>query len=252
MTIASGYSGISDFLLDVAKGDVAAHTGVNIVSHDTNISTSITTISDSNGGLQNYSTTADIDSISSENASDTHDITIVGLDATFTEVTQTKTLTGQTRAALDTPLLRVNSVFNATGTATLGDIWVYVDTPLTAGKPTDLTKIRTGMQMLGSISEERSTSSVYTIPADKTAFIIFGKTTVSDSKAIELTFWGRSNGGVFSLQHHIDIKDNNYDYFFKLPLAIPEKTDLEVRATVSQGTAEASAVYDLILVDNDG
>ena len=79
--------------------------------------------------------------------------------------------------------------------------------------------------------------------------MLFGKTTVSDAKALELTFWGRVEGGVFTQQHNIDVKNNNYDYFFKLPLPIPEKTDIEIRAFVTSGTAEVSAAYDIILQD---
>lgn len=249
--VPTGFNGISDFLLDISKEAVPDHTGVNVVSHDTNIGTTISTIATNSGILQNYSTTADIDSISSENAGDTHDITIVGLDVNYVEVTQTATLNGQTRVALTAPLLRVNNVFNFTSTATLGDLWIYVNTAIVAGKPADLTQIRSSIKMIGTVSEERSATSVYTVPADKTGFIVFGKTTVSDSKSLELTFWGRQSGGLFLMQHHIDLKDNNYDYFFKFPLMVPEKADLEIRASVSSGSAEVSAVYDLILVNND-
>ncbi len=35
--------------------------------------------------------------------------------------------------------------------------------------------------------------------------------TVSDAKALELTFWGRPEGSVIKLTHNIDIKENNYD-----------------------------------------
>ena len=99
------------------------------------------------------------------------------------------------------------------------------------------------------VSNERDTNTVFTIPAGKSAFIVFGKMTVSDTKAIELTFWGRQNGGVFQLFHHIDVKNNNYDYFFKLPLSSTEKADVEVRASIDVGTADVAAVYDIVLVD---
>ena len=93
-------------------------------------------------------------------------------------------------------------------------------------------------------------STVFTVPADKTGYIVFGKATVSDAKALELSFWVRKVGKVFLQTHHIDIKDNNYDYFFKLPGRLEEKSDVEVRATVDVGTAEVSAHYDIIAVDN--
>lgn len=247
--------GNKDFYFEVSRGSVRNHSSVNVIAHDEAISTTLSTVGNNIGMLQGYSTTADIDSISSDNAGDTHNITIEGLDVNYEPVAaQTVTLNGQTRVALTTPLFRVNRVYNATGTATLGAIWVYVNTAITAGKPNDLTTIRSSIGRVGGagadVSSERDSNSVFTISNNgMTGYLVFGKTTVSDSKAIELTFWGRPAGGVFSLQHTIEIKDNNYDYFFKLPLKIPSKTDIEVRATVGSGSAIVSAVYDIILVD---
>ncbi len=243
------HPGVSDFYLDVSKGNVRNHAAINIAAKDESIGTSIATIGNETGLLQAYSTVADIDSISSENAADVHDITIIGLDINYEPVVQVVTLNGQTRVALPTPLLRVNHVINNTTTQTLGNIWVYVNGPTTGGKPNNLVDIRSSIQKTGGISNEIDTNSVYTTRNNNSeGFVVFGKTTVSDAKALELSFWARTNPGVFKMIHHIDIKDNSYDYFFKLPSKIPPKTDIEVRAEVDVGTARVSAVYDLIIV----
>jgi len=245
-----------DFFLEVAAGNVAGRTPVNVIGHDSAISTTLSTVGNNIGQLHTYSTTADIDSISSDNISDTHDLTIIGMDVNYNIVApQTVTLNGQNRVALTTPLFRILTVYNATGIATLGIIWIYVNTTITNGKPDDLTKIRKSIHRVGGssgakVSNEISTSSCYTIPAGKTGFIVFGKMTASDAKAIELTFWVRPPEGVFIIAHHIDVKNNNYDYFFKLPGKVLEKSDIEVRTTIDVGTAEISVAYDLILVDD--
>jgi len=255
-THASGIEILVDFYFEVARGVIKGHTPINIIGHDDAIGTTLATIGNEIGSLQTYSTAADIDSISSSDAGDTHDITIEGLDINYNAVAaQTVTLNGQNRVAIPISLLRITKIYNATGTETLGAIWVYVDTALTAGKPTDLTKIRSSIHRTAgsagpSVSNEIDSNSVYTIPAGKTGYVVFGKMTVSDAKAIELTFWSRSSGGVFFMVHHIDVKNNNYDYFFKLPGKILEKSDIEVRASVDTGTADVSAAYDIILVDN--
>ena len=247
------YFGTTDFMLEVAKGNVAGHKGVNLAGHDDTISTTIQTVG-SQGTLYTYSSTADIDSISSSSASDTHDITIEGLDASYAEVIQTVTLTGQTPVTLGTSLMRVNHVYNNVGTtltATVGTVYVFVSGgTVTAGVPQTAADIRGTIELLGTISTEHHNSSVFTIPAGKTGYIVFGKTTVTDAKAMELTFWGGVGQSAMAVTHHIDIKDNNYDYFFKLPQAIPAQTDLEVRATVDSGTAEVAVHYDIILVDD--
>ena len=248
------YFGTTDFMMEVAKGNVAGHTAVYVAGHDAAISTTLATVGEDNGNLYTYSTTADIDSISSDNAGDTHDITISGLDASYAEVTQTVTLTGQTPATLGTSLMRINSVYNdvlTTLTATLGSIYVFVSGgTVTAGVPQTVADIRATIGLTSGVSDEHHLTSVYTVPAGKTAYIVFGKTTVSDAKALELSFWGGRGGVAMSQSHHIDIKNNNYDYFFKLPAKIPATTDLEVRATIDSGTGEVSVNYDIVLVDD--
>ena len=247
------YFGTTDFMMEVAKGNVAGHKGVNLAGHDDTISTTIQTVG-SHGTLYTYSSTADIDSISSSSGSDTHDITIEGLDASYAEVIQTVTLTGQTPATLGTSLMRVNHVYNNVGTtltATVGTVYVFVSGgTVTAGVPQTAADIRGTIELLGTISTEHHNSSVFTIPAGKTGYIVFGKATVSDAKALELTFWGGVGQTAMAQTHHIDIKNTNYDYFFKLPAVVPATTDLEVRATIDSGTGEVSVHYDIILVDD--
>lgn len=248
------YFGTTDFLMECAKGNVAGHSVETLRGHDNNISTTLATVGEENGNLYTYSSSADIDSISSSSASDTHDITIEGLDATYAEVTQTVTLTGQTPVTLGTSLMRVNHVYNNVGTTltkTLGIVYVFVSGgTVTAGVPQTVADIRGTIPLLGTLSTEHHQNSVFTVPAGKTAYIVFGKTTVTDAKALELTFWGGVGQSAMAVSHHIDVKDNNYDYFFKVPQVVTEKTDLEVRATVDTGTAEVSVAYDIVLVDN--
>ena len=41
-----------------------------------------------------------------------------------------------------------------------------------------------------------------------------------------------------------------YDYTFSVPLRIPEKTDIDVRATVRSNNARITAAFDIILVED--
>lgn len=246
------YFGSTDFYLEVAKGTVAGHVAVNIAGHDDAIPTTLATVGEQHGNLYTYSATANIDTISSDNAADTHDITIVGLDINFAVVTQTVTLNGTTPVTLGTSLYRVNFMYNdilTTLTPTTGTIYLWVSGGGdTGGVPTVTADIRAEINLVSGVSSEHHTTSVYTVPAGHTAYIVFGKVTVTDTKALEMTFWGGRGQTVMQVAHHIDIKDTNYDYFFKLPLKVAATTDLEVRSSVDSGTAEVSVHYDIILV----
>jgi hypothetical protein len=247
-----------DFYFDIAAGRITGHKSYNISGHSDDVSTTIKTIGQYGAGQQYvYPTTASIDYISSDNAADTHEITVVGLDANYVEVSQIVTLNGTTPVALATPIFRVNFLSNEAATATTGIVYLW-DSPSgngtehTAGVPTTASTVKAiiNNSTSSSISDEHHLSSVFTVPANKTAYIVFGKATVTDAKALELSFWVRSFGGVFKIAHHIDIKNNNYDYFFKSPAKITEKSDIEVKSTIDVGTGEVAIHYDIVLVNN--
>lgn len=107
--------------------------------------------------------TNSIDSVSSNNTGDTEVVSIEGHtmsggDRTF--VVQTVTLTGQTRAALTTPLNRVTRLRHADQSSTnlVGEIYVYENTSLSSGKPSDTTKIHLTLPAGENQSQKASTS----------------------------------------------------------------------------------------------
>ena len=106
-TIDSG-SGLS-----IAKGDVDGYSFIHKFGAvpDFDTADAEVTVWDGadDGGIDEmdytYSATAAIDSLSSSDNGDTQDISVQGLDSNYDLVTQTITLTGQTRKALDTDLI---------------------------------------------------------------------------------------------------------------------------------------------------
>jgi len=256
--VANWCSEDKEFYFEVSSGNIPGHTANNITAYNDDITTAIKTVGAYGAGtIYVWPTAATIDYLSSDSASDTHEITIIGLDSNYEKVVQVITLTGITPVAIDTPIMRVNHFLNDTSTATVGTIFLW-DSPSgngtehTLGVPDVDSTVKASIDINiggGTISDEHHMSTIFTVPANKTAYVVFGKATVSDAKSLELTFWVRKVGKVFLQSHHIDIKDNNYDYFFKLPGRLEEKSDIEVRATVDVGTAEVSAHYDIVAVD---
>lgn len=199
-----------------------------------------------------FSTSAAIDSISSSNAGDSVIVTVIGLDANLLEVSQDVTLNGQNRVALSTPLLRVNRAFNANGADFLGNVYIYEDTPITLGVPNDVTKVRGYI----SIKGQQTLQAVYTVPADKTAYLMRAKTAIAGRKIGFATYevFVRFPGGVFRIQetHDLASEANSaiIDDFKAVPIAIPGGTDIVPQITVSANDIGASVTYDFILVDN--
>jgi hypothetical protein len=205
------------------------------------------------GGTYTWSTAAAIDSISSSDTDDVQDVLIDGLDADWETVEQTVTLQGQTRVALTTPLIRVNGMYNAGAVDLDGTVYVYEDTPLTAGTPDDATKIR------GAIvdGDNQLLQCIYTVPAGHTALIYRGYVAMSKKQTavIEAAWRARLFGGVFRTFGRTTVGSAGNTAFWKVwhfPPAMPEKTDLVIIA--EDTTADNSGIscgFELMLLSND-
>ena len=247
--------------LAIAKGDVIGHSFVHKFGRAPDFDTGdgeVTVWDGANDALTNemqynYSATAIIDSLVSSNSGDTQAIKVEGLDSSYALVTQTITITGQTRKALDTNLIRVNRLINVGSTDIAGNVYCYEDTALTAGVPIDTTKIR-AIIIDGSNQTEMA---VYTVPAGKTGYL--RQWFASSSGAKKTTNYltklkARPFGQVFQLKHSSSIADAApYIHSYVEPESFTEKTDIEMTASITDtGITEAavSAGFDIVLVDN--
>jgi len=202
--------------------------------------------------IYTFSTGADIDSISSDDDTDTEEILILGLDVNYIKVVQIIALTGQTRKALDIPLMRVWRAYNSNGTLTSGNVYIYEDTTLSGGAPVDTTKVRAYF----AAAEQNTLMGIYTIPAGKTGF--FNGLTISISKKVaaiaEFTGRVRELGGVFRTISRFSVSSSGSSHVELAPTShepFPEKTDFVGRADVSTNDVGVSLTFDLLLVDND-
>jgi len=93
--------------------------------------------------------------------------------------------------------------------------------------------------------------SQYTIPAWKTWFLIYWDASVWSWKAATIKFYAKPLTSIFRVLQIFDIFETNYVRNYKVPLRLPEKTDLVVRATSESAWTAISVNYDLILIDNE-
>lgn len=203
-----------------------------------------------------FSSSTDINTISSSDDTDTQVIEVQGLDGEYNLVVQEKTLTGQTPATLDTSLRRVFRVKNMNSTNFAGTIYVTATTTtFSTGVPDNLTKIRAQV----ANGNNQTLMAIYTIPNGKTGYMSnFWAATAGASRSSNyvIDLFARPFGGVFQLKHRTALADAGTSHFMH-PYEVPEKfsakTDIIMKADMQLGAATAASVsagFDLILVDN--
>ena len=254
---------IADSLLEVVKGNVAGQSGINKFGQAPDFDTSDNEVdiwdgaNDASPNLMNYifSTTADIDSLSSSDDSDTQDIEVQGLDADYNLVTQTIALTGQTRVALTTNLIRVFRLKNMGATNNAGVIYCFKNVATTAGVPNTLANIRAMI----AVGNNQTLMAIYTIPNGKTGYMPAFYAGIAGPRrdaAYGCKMYARTFGGVFQLKHDESIDDegtSRFQHNFIMPLKFEAKTDIKITGqayTASITAAAMSAGFTILLVDN--
>lgn len=234
--------------LAIAEGTASGYSHINKFGRNTDIDTTQEDVW-TGGGTYTYSTTADITHVVSSSASDTFEVEVQGLDTNWEQVTQTKTLTGTTGVALDTPLIRVFRMKNNSGTIAVGTIQVgvgAVTSAFTAGNLRGNIVIGFGQTLMAQ----------YTIPLAKTGILTgwwadINKTNTTG--ALDVNLWARSDGGVWRIQSTVGLQalgTSHFQHFYKPYAVYSAKTDLKVTGIGSTNNFDVSAGFDLILKDD--
>lgn len=226
-------------LLDVARGKVRNTTSVHKFGATPEISTGVTaTIWDKADTLYPWSVfdsgavTLNVDSSSASDVGE--QVTIVGLDDDFAPLTETVTLTTQTNNNTTNQFRRVFRAYMSNTSPNVGDISIQSDS-------TDVAIIRAG--------KSQTLMAVYTVPAGYTGFILTGDATVKAGSDMTLGMYARYGGtGPFRIGHQAEVSPNGYQYQFQIPLAIPEKTDIDVRGRANTNNIRATAIFDVLLI----
>lgn len=205
--------------------------------------------------LYQFSTTDDIDSLSSSNAGDTQDIKIYGLDSNFDEVVQTVTLNGQTTVLLTTDLIRVHRMINVDSTDNAGDIYCYVNGTTTGGVPDTAADVRAVIQ----VGNNQTLMAIYTIPNGKTGYLrswyvagsnstFFTTSGISNNKLLV-----RPSGEVFQLKHISSLNSTGTSldqHQYHEPEKLEAQTDIKIMVDSNVTGSSISAGFDLVLIDD--
>lgn len=233
---ASFYFPTDDINLNIARGLVKGTTHIHkfgaVPAMSTNTTGSVWDINDTVYPWSAFNT-ASVLSVAATVAENGHEVTIVGLDSNYNNLTETVTIVGG--AATTT-----NSFLRAFRASS--------DTPATNN-----IDIKVGSTIVARIlaGNAQTMMAVYTIPAGHTGYIWKGTMTAQASADATgnmfIRYFGQTS---FRIGHSFEVSGvgGPYTYDFPIPLPIPEKTDIDVRATTRSNNGRYTAVFDLCII----
>lgn len=249
---------LKDFFLEITKGNIPGHISINKFGHNPSVASGTEEDVWAAGNTLAYLTAADTLDIVSTDAGDNQagdgarSIFIQGLDGNFDEISETiNTHATDGMIAVTT----VNSYIRVWRGNVVG-IGLYGGTNL--GDITFSDTIGGSTQAFIQAGEGQTDGTHYTIPANKTGYLIRPGFITDASKSVDIHLIARENADVvvapFSPSRHRQHwkgLDSPYQENYKAFKMLPEKTDIKYNCDNNGGAASAISVnYDLLLVDN--
>lgn len=237
----SQYYPMDDIHLNIARGLVKGTSSIHKFGAVPSMSTNTTgTIWDINDTLYPWSAfnTPGVLTIPAVNVSDVgHNIIVSGLDENFNPITEEFILAGTTVTGTKT-FSRVYRAYFFNTTTNVGNINVQKN---------DVNVLRI------SAGKSQTLMCIYTVPAGHTAYLTQGISSIQygGDATIDMfiRYYGQSS---FRIGHSGEVAGTGmpYNYKFTVPIAIPEKSDIDIRASARSNNARVTAAFDLILIKN--
>lgn len=226
--------------LSIAKGEVPGYSFRHITGYNPDVDSGASETVWPAGGLYPWGTltSAYVLTVVSTSALDTGSVVVTGLDANYEEITEEINFNGLTSGTGTQEFLRINSAYYKNGDGTnVGNITITAD-------GTTVAYIATGLG--------QDLSGIYTVPANKTAYITTGDFSIQKGEDSQIRFLVRNFGESFRIVHIGEAYQSVYNYQFAVPLPITEKSDIEVRSSlVETNNTRVTCNFDLIIIEND-
>jgi hypothetical protein len=240
------------FELQVARGQIQAHSVVTIAGYNSNVDTSwamitpVGNLSYPAAALQMTVSSADADDTSAGTGART--VLITGLDANYAVISETVTMNGQTAVTTTNSFLRINSMLVTTaGTSLANEGIIYIGSGVvTAGVPATIYNVI-------AVGFNNATSSQYTVPAGYTGYLGVARIGLAQDAGTTLitarTRFVGTNG--IALTGPVIVTNNGISTInFSYPIAIAEKTRIQGEAIGGAVDNEAAGFFELILIKN--
>jgi hypothetical protein len=222
--------------LAIAIGEFRDTTAIDKFGYNSSVGATYETVWDAGDVYAYPGSAVALTATSAGGATDENvEITIIGLDENWAEQTEVVTL-------------------NASGVATTNNTFIRVFRAYTSNGQ-DLTgtcNITNGGVTYAQIGTEfqQTMMAVYTIPAGKTGYLVSGNISSQKDKDVTAKLMMREFGGVIRTKGLVLTPGQPFQRQWVVPLAIPAKTDIEIRAKTG-ATGPIAAGFEIILVENN-
>lgn len=172
------------------------------------------------------------------NASDNgKTVVVIGLDSDYNEISEEFTLSSSGTVDGTSIFKRVYRAYMTDG-----------------GNVGNVSFSRGGTEVLRiTAGKSQTLMAIYTVPAGYTGYLMQGNMSCqAGADATGDMFVRYAGQTAFRIGHSFEVSGNGgqYTYNFSVPIAIPEKSDIDVRASVRSNNARVASAFDIILIPN--
>jgi len=220
--------------LMVARGNVPKMTSIDKFGYNPDVSTSYETIWDGSNIYTYPGSALAMTVTSAAGATDAGvEITVVGLDTNYLDQSETVTLNASGTATTTKSFLRVFRAYVSNGSEPTGNVTI-------ANGGTTYAQI--------TYPYNQTLMAVYTIPANKRAYLLAGNISVEKQKEVVAKLMVRPYQGVFQTKGIISTFGVPFQRRWVIPPIIPPKADIELRAYAG-ATTSIAAGFEILLED---
>jgi len=221
------------FGIGVARGAFPNLSGIQKFGYNPSVAATEETVW-SAGGTYSYISTAGTAAVTTSSTDDNNGtVEIQGLDANYNLQTVTATIAGSATTETFIRVFRVRMLTPGTGqTTNVGNITVTVDSTTAAYIPA---------------GEGQTLQAVYTVPADKRAYLLSVVSGTEKEKEITTKLIARPNGGSFNVKTY-ETARGRLERKYLINEVFDEKTDIELRVSADADTG-ISGGFELLLED---
>ena len=221
--------------IDLSAGNVINTKFIDKFGYNSTVGGTFETVWDGNN-IYTYIATAGTATATSSDTSSDNDgtVEVTGLDANYNEITETLTIGGSAGTQQFYRVFRARMVTPNTGSTNVGNVTITVDSQSAA---------------IITAGYGQTLMALYTVPLKYNAYLIQLDVGAAKDLETEIKILVRNgtSGSAWNTKAFITKRGGFSEKNWRIPIEIPEKHDIEVRAKGS-ATTSVSAGFELVLL----